>query len=155
MSDKQTTKYYHPCLQTNKICQNFGVYSAVLVVMLTVVAATSVVIVRLNADENAEYDASAAEKFAEDNLTGGGSGENQSISSSFSFLIGYALELVFALFIFYFITSTLFFSGILGCGRVPVFGGRPYEILREKANANNNDQSEDGDYTIGLRLYDV
>ena len=117
-------------------------------VMVVVVAATSVAVVRLNDEEDsaAEYDASMAEQVAEDTTN----------SNRFSFLLGYALELVFALFIFYFITSTIFFSGILGCFRVPVLGGRPYELRREKNKSGEDDQqSDDEGYALGLQLYDV
>ena len=78
--------------------------------MLSVVAATSVMIVRLDDDEtqNPDAESSAAEKFAEDNiLSEGTDGDTDSSNSKqFSFLVGYALELVFALFVFYFTTST-------------------------------------------------
>ena len=130
------------------MCQNFGIYAAVLMVMVVVVAATSVAVVRLNdeADSAAEYDASMAEQVAEDTTN----------SNRFSFLLGYALELVFALFIFYFITSTIFFSGILGCFRIPVLGGRPYELRREKNKSGEDDQqSDDEGFAPGLQLYDV
>lgn len=141
--------------KNNRHCQRFGIYIGVLVVVLAVVAATSVVIVRLTEDENGNADSSAAEKFAEDTILDGGD-ETESESKKFSFLVGYALELVFALFVFYFITSTIFFSGILGCFRIPVLGGRPYEIRREKENANDDDADwVDEDGVICLAVYEI
>ncbi|KAL7547149.1 hypothetical protein ACHAWF_010460 [Thalassiosira exigua] len=120
-------------------CKTFGIYSAVLLVMISVVAATSVAVVRLSEDQEREA-ASMAEKFAE---------------SQFSFLLGYALELAAALFVFYFVTSTVFFSGVLGCGRLPVLGGRPYEIWMER-NRNSDDPDEyDEEDTPGLQAYKV
>lgn len=130
--------------------------------MIVVVAATSVAVVRLNEDSKreAEYETTMAEQFAEEQLGGGedGSGESSQSTSKFTFLVGYALELVVALFVFYFITSTVFFSGILGCGRLPVLGGRPYEIRKAAvANANNPDdqQLEEDEDATGLRGYDL
>lgn len=124
--------------------------------------ATFFVIVRLDNDvnEQEEYDASMAEKLAEDLVSGKGVGnindENENGADGttttagsyrFTFLVGYAIELTVALFFFYFLTSTVFFSGILGCGRLPILGGRPYELWREEvrnkkqSNANENDNN--------------
>jgi len=124
--------------------------------MLAVVAATSAVIVRLNADESreVEYDASVAEQYAEGKLDEFNETPESTNSTRFSFLVGYLLELVFALFVFYFVTSTVFFSGILGCGRLPVLGGRPYEMRQAATNVNNDDrQSEDEEDAQGLQAY--
>merc|ERR1719223_315285 len=51
---------------------------------------------------------------------------------SFAFLLGYLVEFVLALFVYYPIAVTILFSGVLGCGgRVPILGGRPREMKRE------------------------
>jgi hypothetical protein len=140
-------------------------------VILVSVGATFFVIVRLNSDinEQEEYDASMAEKLAEDLVAAGreganDDGETSSTTSStgshqFSFLVGYAIELVVALFIFYFFTSTVFFSGLLGCGRIPILGGRPYELWREKirnknkkSNAANDSENNDKDKSVMEQL---
>merc|ERR1719356_49120 len=97
--------------------QNCGVYVGVLIVCSVVVAATTVIIFRLNKDEKLQDGTETPQPV-----------------ERFNFLIGYALELTVSLFIFYFITSTVFFTGILGCGRIPVFGGRPYELRKLKQN---------------------
>lgn len=53
--------------------------------------------------------------------------------SSFDFLLSYGVELALALLIYYPVVGTILFSGVLGCGRVPILGGRPYEeVLQEK-----------------------
>lgn len=136
-------------------CRNFGIYSAVLVVMAIVAAATSVAIVRLNEDEEQRNADTMAQQFAEEQAL-------DESSDRWSFLVGYALELVVALFIFYPITSTVFFSGIMGCGRVPVIGGRPYEMwkarLKSQRRGNRTSESEeddDDDDALGLQAYDV
>ena len=56
--------------------------------------------------------------------------------TKYAFLVGYAIELTIALFLYYPLTSTMFFSGILGCGRIPILGGRPYE-LRQLTKENS------------------
>ena len=167
--------------RNSTFCQNFGLYTAVLVVVGMVFIATLVVVTRLNEDnekwtqllpwlgndsDNATLISnytdvvnvsSQADFFAE-------SGEvietssNSSIigdimnatsfddlvnstgfsipgfslgdliytkdDTKYAFLIGYLVELTIALFVYYPLTSTMFFSGILGCGRIPILGGR-------------------------------
>ncbi|KAL3777211.1 hypothetical protein HJC23_013756 [Cyclotella cryptica] len=52
---------------------------------------------------------------------------------SFRFLLGYLVEFLLAMFVYYPITVTIVFSGVLGCGgRIPILGGRPREIKRER-----------------------
>ncbi len=52
---------------------------------------------------------------------------------SFRFLLGYLVEFVLALFVYYPIAVTILFSGVLGCkGRIPVLGGRPREMKKEQ-----------------------
>eukprot|EP00531_Pseudo-nitzschia_arenysensis_P002416 CAMPEP_0116134758 /NCGR_PEP_ID=MMETSP0329-20121206/10821_1 /TAXON_ID=697910 /ORGANISM="Pseudo-nitzschia arenysensis, Strain B593" /LENGTH=299 /DNA_ID=CAMNT_0003629499 /DNA_START=80 /DNA_END=979 /DNA_ORIENTATION=+ len=54
-----------------------------------------------------------------DNLTAGKLGE-------YSFLVRFGVELFLAWFVYFPIISTIFFSGIFGCGgRIPLLGGRP------------------------------
>lgn len=132
------------------LCQKFGIYVAVLVVIIAVVAATSMAVVRLNEDEQRqeEHAASLAEQFAEERLN------TTEDTSQFSFLLGYALELVVALFIFYFFTSTVFFSGVLGCGRLPVLGGRPYEMRKSRMSTDDDENEEEND-GLGLQAYSV
>ena len=35
------------------------------------------------------------------------------------------------LFVYYPMFETVLFSGVLGCGSIPVLGGRPYEMKKE------------------------
>lgn len=47
------------------------------------------------------------------------------------FMLGYTVELILSLFVYFFIVGTIMFSGVFGCcKRVPMFGGRPYELQR-------------------------
>ena len=43
----------------------------------------------------------------------------------FNFLTQYGIELFLAWFVYFPIFGTLLFSGVLGCGRLPILGGRP------------------------------
>lgn len=46
-------------------------------------------------------------------------------ASSFRFLAKYCVELLLAWFVYFPVIGTIMFSGVLGCGRLPVLGGRP------------------------------
>ncbi|KAL3798448.1 hypothetical protein ACHAW5_007400 [Stephanodiscus triporus] len=136
----------------NRHCQTVGIYVAVLVVLLAIGGATYFVLLRLDEDvkNQADYEATNSEEFADGII-----GDNEAVSR-FSFFVGYALELVCALFLFYFITSTVFFTGILGCGRVPILGGRPYEIWREKMAKDDDKKSSRDEIDFpGLQTYGV
>lgn len=58
----------------------------------------------------------------------------------FAFIAGYLLELVISLFVFSPLLSTVLFSGILGCYRIPVLGGRPWELRVEAAAKRRKDK---------------
>jgi len=121
----------------------------VMVVLIATGVATYFVLLRLDEDikNQADYEPTNSEEFAEEII-----GDNEA-AARFSFFVGYALELVCALFFFYFITSTVFFTGILGCFRVPVLGGRPYELWREKMVKDHDQTSENEVEITGLRHY--
>lgn len=75
---------------------------------------------------------------------GGGDGNGIDLShaknpQAYRFLISYAVELALALFVYYPLFATLLFSGILGCGRVPILGGRPYEVMCERKDLEQRD----------------
>lgn len=152
--------------RNSAFCQNFGLYTAVLVVVLMVFVATLVIVMRLNEDNEkwtqllpflddvsdnatiisnvtdaisnvsqadlytAVIDSTALSNSStaiEDlNATAFSLGDlfYTKEDTKFAFLIGYAVELTIALFLYYPFTSTVFFSGILGCGRIPILGGR-------------------------------
>lgn len=66
---------------------------------------------------------------------------------AYSFLLSYVIELLLSLFVYYPLIFSLLFSGVLGCGRVPILGGRPYEVWLEGRRRNrsvrfSNDQKE-------------
>jgi len=62
---------------------------------------------------------------------------------SFKFLLGYLVEFVLALFVYYPIAVTVLFSGVLGCnGRVPLLGGRPREMKKELLHLQKKNESK-------------
>lgn len=60
-------------------------------------------------------------------------------ASAYTFLIGYAVELALALVVYNPLIGTILLSGVLGCGKIPILGGRPYELEceRREAEASN------------------
>lgn len=50
----------------------------------------------------------------------------------YEYLVSYVAEFFLALFVYYPLVGTFFFSGIMGCGKIPLLGGRPYEVQVEK-----------------------
>lgn len=158
--------------RNSTLCQNFGLYIAVLLVVGMIFVATLVVVTRLNEDNekwaqllpwlgddelgnstlmtnvtDVMTNISQANMFVETidsieevsnstienignetgfNIQGFGLGDllYAKEDTKYAFLVGYAIELTIALFLYYPFTSTVFFSGILGCGRIPILGGR-------------------------------
>lgn len=59
--------------------------------------------------------------------------ERQMQMSALDFLLSYGLELTFAFILYNPLIGFILFSGALGCcGRIPILGGRPYEVRQEK-----------------------
>lgn len=52
--------------------------------------------------------------------------------SSFQFLLLWGVQSILSLFFWYPIIGSLLFSGVLGCKRIPILGGRPYEMRQEE-----------------------
>lgn len=54
---------------------------------------------------------------------------------SFHFLARYSVELLLAWFFYFPVIGTILFSGILGCGRLPILGGRPRDVRLVEADS--------------------
>jgi hypothetical protein len=64
-------------------------------------------------------------------------------AAEFQFLVAYLVESVLAMFIYYPIGGTVLFSGILGCGfKIPLLGGRPYEVAAEERRKARQQRQE-------------
>lgn len=116
-------------------CKDLGRYLAIFIVIAMVALATCIAVVRASMDEgqstvplmqNRTWNSTKQElaqilDFDEFDMQ----------DYSFQFLKGYSLEFVVSLFIYYPLFETVLFSGILGCYRIPIFGGRPYSLRQE------------------------
>lgn len=58
--------------------------------------------------------------------------ENYKNIEYFGFIVGYLVGMTLSFFIYYPFGVTILFSGILGCGKLPVLGGRPREVAIER-----------------------
>lgn len=50
----------------------------------------------------------------------------------FRFVMSYLIQMTLALFVWNPLVGTILFSGMCGCGVIPILGGRPYEVLQEQ-----------------------
>jgi hypothetical protein len=115
-----------------------GSYFAVFAVVIITACASFAVVLRATLDDNEEdVDLSSlgTAGLNDDNIKLGQTQDR----SAYEFLIGYGVELVLALFVYYPLIGTILFSGVVVCGKIPVLGGRPYEVTAEKrlAQASN------------------
>ena len=125
------------CCRPGGICapigclRHCGSYLVIGVVMVVVAMATLVVVWRASEESREQYEEEMEALGIDDDVAVPRWGEIRGVSS-FSFLMKYAIEVTLALFVYYPIFGTILFSGVLGCGRIPVLGGRPREVLQEQ-----------------------
>lgn len=110
-------------------CKKLGRYIVVGVVVVMAALATFVVLWRASRQDYLEAIGSAGIDDDE-NIYIPRFSEIDGINN-FSFLLGYCVELALALFVYYPFVGTILFSGVLGCGRLPILGGRPREVRLE------------------------
>jgi hypothetical protein len=64
-----------------------------------------------------------------------GDGDDEDITTRpqhYSFMLMYLLEVVVANFVVFPIGTFTMFSGVLGCGKIPGLGGRPYQVRKHE-----------------------
>lgn len=109
-----------------------GSYIVVFVVVACTAFASFAVVLRATLDEsqdNVELSDLDTGGLTDDKID---LSDGVSNASAYTFLIAYAIELVLALTVYYMIVGTILFSGVLGCGKIPILGGRPYEVMEEE-----------------------
>mmetsp|Transcript_19539 Transcript_19539/g.43516 ORF Transcript_19539/g.43516 Transcript_19539/m.43516 type:complete len:624 (+) Transcript_19539:59-1930(+) len=74
---------------------------------------------------------------------------------SLQFLYAYFVELLLSLFLYSPMIQVIFFSGVLGCGRLPVFGGRPRSMRLEKRQKQAKTGTRQADVTRPRLNFDV
>lgn len=109
-------------------CRTFGSYFVLVTVAVLVTAASFVIVLRASVISRQE----TIDEVAESRQINPETVKWGHVSSlqSFSFLLGYVVELVLALLLYFPLIGTLLFSGILGCACLPLLGGRPVEVRK-------------------------
>jgi hypothetical protein len=97
--------------------KSYGTYIIIVTVLTFTAIGTLAVLLRTSADQS-QGSGHVALKLNK--------------ASLYSFLITYGTELALSLFVYYPLIGTILFTGVLGCGSVPVLGGRPYEVKMEE-----------------------
>jgi len=109
----------------------WGSYCVILTVLVVTAIATLAVLLRVTLEQQQQEEDTMVEEDAlgvEDDAVQ----IRFQDASSYSFLLSYSAEMVLALLVYYPIVGTILFSGILGCGKLPILGGRPYEVMLEE-----------------------
>ena len=117
--------------------QNCGSYLLIPLIMMLLSLATFMVLRRASQDPAEEVYYQQEQYYGDDNAEmdgadGGGADDDFYVDweqidgpGSFRFLAKYSVELLLAWFFYFPVIGTIMFSGVLGCGRLPVLGGRP------------------------------
>jgi hypothetical protein len=124
---------YDRCGFCSKNCNDLGSYILIPVIAGVMGLAIYSSYLRVHGSNNAEI----ATDDLYDAITQGQLGQ-------FSFLVKYFVELFLAWFVYFPIFGTIMFSGILGCFKLPILGGRP----RDKAKVDKElaEHGNDGLY---------
>jgi hypothetical protein len=112
-------------------CQEYGSYLVIFCVVLVIAAATLVVLIRAKMDGE-ETTLIPYIQDSNTTLTDIVQSVKDFELEDFSFLKAYCLEFAVSLFLYYPLLDTVLFTGVLGCYRVPLLGGRPYEVRKEE-----------------------
>jgi hypothetical protein len=51
-------------------------------------------------------------------------------TEEFNFVLAYLVQMALSLFVYYPLFGTILMTGVLGCGKLPILGGRPYEVAQ-------------------------
>jgi hypothetical protein len=132
------------CFESCACCPSLGKQLLRVLVVIIIGLAAMIVLLRVGISNNHERNDAEAQDDAVADIDIDADGSLHNIlddewttievanAQEFQFLLGYLVEMVLAFFIYYPIGGTILFSGILGCGRLPMLGGRPYEVAAEE-----------------------
>ena len=113
----------------------FGSYVAVEITIMSITLAVYVILLRASVVEDGDLDDDKGIQLSHTGI------------KDYLFVSAVFLEFAFSQLVMFPIVAFTLFSGILGCGRVPIIGGRPYEILKLQRQ-NRNKAKLDGDSII-------
>eukprot|EP00980_Cylindrotheca_fusiformis_P015407 scaffold4335_cov119-Cylindrotheca_fusiformis.AAC.10 len=112
------------CMETSKSCHCPSLGKTFLRIFVIFIAVLTLFVVCfkvvINNDETTEDIKSKADDIA--NL------DNYKGVDDFGFVLAYLVGMALSFFLWYFVGLLILFSGILGCYKLPVLGGRPREV---------------------------
>lgn len=114
-------------------CPSFGKHLLRYFVLIVLMFGVTIVLMRVavtNAEEVATDDDETGGSFnimPEDDVR-----LRVDSAQEFQFVLGFVVEMALSLILYYPIGVTVLFSGILGCGRIPILGGRPAQVEAEE-----------------------
>jgi hypothetical protein len=123
------------CFESRACCPSLGKHLIRVLVLIIVIMAILVVLMRTaigNADSdsatvsNNETETNAFDFF----FTEEAWDFNVEETEEFHFVLAYLVQMVLSLFVYYPLFGTILMTGVLGCGKVPILGGRPYEVAQ-------------------------
>lgn len=136
------------CFESRACCPSFGKHLIRALVVMIVIMAILVVLMRVaigNSDEastvvsNNETDANAFDFFfTEEAWDFSIEGEEE-----FHFVLAYLVQMVLSLFVYYPLLGTILMTGVLGCGKLPILGGRPYEVAQFERKKGRGSKVQD------------
>lgn len=136
------------CCQSCACCPSLGKHLSRVLILCIVAIAVMIVLLRVaitNQQDNlAEQDTN---NISGDKKVNIGIDDTLSLdvesASQFQFVAAYLVEMVLSLFVYYPIGGTVLFSGILACGcKIPLLGGRPYEVALEERRRKSKGPQE-------------
>jgi len=120
------------CFDLNNRCYGkawiwVGRHLAAFIVGLAAIMATAAVLIR---------------SWVEEDQAAANGGEAETDGHAYSFLISYLMQCFLSFFVFDPIIAYILFSGVLGCFKLPILGGRPWELMSEKDDDPAQTQAE-------------
>ncbi|CAJ1951964.1 unnamed protein product [Cylindrotheca closterium] len=129
------------CCEARACCPSFGKHLIRGVVLMIVVMTVLVIVMRIaigNPETDTLDDAAATSNVTDSNgidffFTDEAWDFNVKGTEEFHFVLAYLVQMGLSLFVYYPVFATVLMSGVLGCnGKVPLLGGRPYEVAQYK-----------------------
>lgn len=138
------------CCQRGGFCESYaccpklGKYMVRFFVACTLVFCIMVILLRVAINDHEQQAESATINPGIDIMIDDQIKLSVTDASEFMFVMTYLVEITLSLFVYYPLGGTMLFSGILACGfRIPVLGGRPYEIVGEERRNARRQREED------------
>ncbi|CAJ1947711.1 unnamed protein product [Cylindrotheca closterium] len=129
------------CCEARACCPSFGKHVIRGVVLMIVIMTILVILMRIaigNPETDTLDDVATTSNVTDSNaidffFTEEAWDLNVNGTEEFHFVLAYLVQMGLSIFVYYPFFATVLMSGVLGCnGKVPLLGGRPYEVAQYK-----------------------